>query len=540
MDINSLRSDELTWELSVRGVEIGSTVDQKRMQLRSAIRSGILFISDLGLDPAVELSICSAKLDELIGNIQEFDNRNRSNEFKRISSRLLHLQGRVENIVGVPEYRTKKENLIFLLNGAFEALNDAYHIASLVQSGCSHLPGTSSLDQPSQVGNLIDFDDRENVVTESGGLERDGNTGGHSNNSYRVDQRTSQDRNAEVCAQLSRQLNRLALQPYSSARDNSRRVSFASESIGGTGTQPLIESVRPNSNHFQNLNSTPLDMLGSSAQNSGRASFVSVYKLGVYFDGSGSVISFLEEIEQLSESRGITKAQLFHSIYELLKGDARDWFLPRKYGFLDWEDFKKKLKDAFMPLQYEENLLEDIKRRTQGADERVMLYIIRMQNLFRKLSIRCPPEAEQVQIIRRNLLPHLQTTLSFQETNTIEELLSKCRDAEQVQWQAQQYCPPPTQARLVQEQHLCYRRPISNKVIPVRALEKEEPTDLHLTRNAMDDLEKSPRKCFNCGQPGHLRAKCPQPRKLSCFKCGLDGYTSRNCIKCTKNENQGC
>lgn len=38
MDINRLRSDELTRELKVMGSELGSTVEQKRMLLRQAIQ----------------------------------------------------------------------------------------------------------------------------------------------------------------------------------------------------------------------------------------------------------------------------------------------------------------------------------------------------------------------------------------------------------------------------------------------------------------------------------------------------------------------
>lgn len=110
-----------------------------------------------------------------------------------------------------------------------------------------------------------------------------------------------------------------------------------------------------------------------------------VHKLDVNYDGLGSVISFNEEVGQLSESRGIPESQLFLSIYELLRGDAHDLYVTQKKQFIVWNDFKRKLKDTFTPLNYEESLLEDIRRRTQRIDERVILYVTRTQNLFRRL-----------------------------------------------------------------------------------------------------------------------------------------------------------
>lgn len=537
MDINRLRSDELTWELKIRGAEIGSTVDQKRMQLRNAIQEGLPLLSNMDLNPLTELNICSVKLDELIGKIQTFDNSNRVNEFKKIHTRLLHISGRLERILVPPELQLKKENLQFLLNGAFEALIDADHIASLVTANFSVTNKSQNQNQPNTstyfrkedppVANLIQLnEDQEERLSE---------------NVYRVEDEPSPNTVQVQCARLSETLNRMVLQPYPMhPRDQSRRVSFLPGQDTRAEPEPIVNRGARSSTNFQNLNSTPFDSSGVSVmQNYCHKNYVPVQKLGVSFDGTGSVISFLEEVEQLSESRGITSSQVFHSVYELLRGDARDWYLPRKHGFIDWEDFKMKLKDAFMPINYEENLLEDIQKRTQGSDERVMLYITRMQNLFRRLSTKRPTETEQVRIIRRNLLPSLQVALSFQEANTIEDLLSKCRELEQIHWQAQQYCPPPTQLGLVQEPHLSYRRTTTNRHVQVKAIETDNTGPVDSNRTASNKLEKKPRKCFNCNQPGHLRANCPQPRKLTCFKCGLDGYTVKNCANCTKNVPQG-
>ncbi|KAJ8983608.1 hypothetical protein NQ317_004246 [Molorchus minor] len=148
-----------------------------------------------------------------------------------------------------------------------------------------------------------------------------------------------------------------------------------------------------------------------------------------------------------------------------------------------------------------------------------------MQNLFKKLNEKRPPEQEQ-------------------ETKTLEDLLCKGKEAEQIQWQAQQYCPPPTQHRLIQEPHLSYRRPTYRQT-PVRAIQapntKAPPGDNSPFRpippmSQDDDLSaRNPAKstnviCWNCKQPGHRRSRCPNPLKLVCFKCGQVGHTVRELV----------
>lgn len=605
MEINRLRSDELTWELTVRGCEVGSTVEQKRAQLREAFRNHIPDNPSVHLDSASELSICSAKLDELVGQIQEFDKNNRLNEFNRINSRLIHIQGRLNRLKPTSRaLEQKKENLTFLLSGVLGALQDANHIASLGQSNraeSSYNPVNSNMNQFE--GSLLDspiVSNLQNVQTLSpissstnpnppvGMLIdlRNNNQVNGSGVNQNNDGNNRAASNVSTCMELARRLNEISLQPivnqpapaqhlfssiqmpYQNLSEPVRRVSFASDEITGN-TKPVIEGMYSTScadyskglqsdcEHHVNKNDR-----GSCSYNNNFLCNVSkpsvpIYKWNVTYDGSGSVISFLEDIEHLAESRNISRAQLFKSIYEILRGDARDWYLPRKTSFVNWENFKERLKEAFLPLNYEENLLEDIKKRTQGSDEKLILYVTRMQNLFKKLVVKRPTEQEQVNIIRRNLLPHLQTALTFQDTKNIEELFDKGKEVEQTQWQAQQYCPPPRQSRLVQEPHLSYRQHNRNGHIPIRAIESQNmetstppqlientqassSSALNSQRNENVQLTRNkPLVCWNCNQSGHTIRHCSQPLKLACFRCGRVGYTTRTCPTCSKNGRQG-
>lgn len=93
MDVNRLLSDELTYELLVRGCVIGDTVAEKRAALREAQRIeriiGIRSHPTVVLDRDQEKNICEHKLNDIEMALTRIDYGNIENEFKRLLSRLI-------------------------------------------------------------------------------------------------------------------------------------------------------------------------------------------------------------------------------------------------------------------------------------------------------------------------------------------------------------------------------------------------------------------------------------------------------------------
>lgn len=229
-------------------------------------------------------------------------------------------------------------------------------------------------------------------------------------------------------------------------------------------------------------------------------------------------------------SRAISKEQILRAAPELLTNDALMWY--RTNIFHSWDDFLSQLKEAFQPYDYDNCLWDELRRRTQGAQEKVVVYVAAMECMFKKLST---PAEEHVRLslIRRNLLPAIQLQLSLQNYRSVRELIAAARAVEETTFRTRQFCPPPTNYRQLLEPQLAYHKPIhSNTLMPI------EPP-LSSSCEAVRDSVPSTVVCWNCQQAGHSFRACAMPRKKFCFGCGRQNETVRSCPSCSGNSTRG-
>lgn len=77
------------------------------------------------------------------------------------------------------------------------------------------------------------------------------------------------------------------------------------------------------------------------------------------------------------------------------------------------------LGNTFLPFDYQYTLMDKIRSRTQGLHGTVLGYVAIMECLFRRFR-KYAEEQEQVNYIRRNLLPYLQVGLGVQHFDTLD------------------------------------------------------------------------------------------------------------------------
>lgn len=199
-----------------------------------------------------------------------------------------------------------------------------------------------------------------------------------------------------------------------------------------------------------------------------------------------------------------------------------------------------RIKEFFQPYDYEYSLWDEIRRRTQGAQERILTYVVAMENLFRKLPNE-PSADTKLNIVRRNLLPYLQSRLATHKITSMDELLSLGRPVEETEARIQRFTPPSNTRGLV-EPSLAYQKPR----VQLSALTENSSDLLSAPRldtaseDHVDAVETGNQAlCWNCGGAGHKFRRCPEPKQKFCFRCGKAGVVSPNCPSCTKNLRQG-
>lgn len=628
-------TDELSYELMIRGLPVGSTVAEKRTQLREALgverQQGVsITTSRVHLEATQELNICQQKLEDLEQDIAEFDQQNRNNEFKRINSRLIHISNRLGRISGNnvdQEIRRlalihKNTQLMGNLNLEYEGLERSNvgvsrNIPPTLASECSRsildednprihenimLPAGVSFDlvqlEEATYGQTSPIDLRANFVSEGGDMLVDQHCreGVYDSERYSREAPPQSGSISAVRQQylpskriiepldslelLECQFNRLSTtrnsnipsrkgplqDPYPERSGIARNRSdshvhftpvenssqfidrnWSRQAAPPTPSRNTSICPEPNVAGFVPEDYTlPPDRKNAiyssnfgSPVTEGRHPDVS--RWNVKFTGRNSVSDFLERVEELSNSRGVSKAQLLRSAPELFSQEALWWY--RTNNFDDWDELTKKLKEDYLPYDYENVLWDEIRHRTQGAQERVLTFVIAMESLFRKLPTP-PPEEVRVNLIRRNFLPHIQKQLALQEVNSSKELIRLARAVEEADLRAQRFVPPPASTRGLLEPELAYRRGHCNQPLVAAVTNDERQPERKTTGReieAVSDVSQSaqPSICWNCNSGAHKFRSCPELRKKFCFRCGYPNVVVDTCPKCKKNLKAG-
>nr|CAH7732412.1 unnamed protein product [Callosobruchus chinensis] len=535
MEVNRLLGDELTYELQLRGLPIGNTVSVKRTLLYDAIRAERLNVAQAPrictFPPGPELQICESKLVDLEKSIVHFDRDNRDNEFRRICTRLTHVLERLLRLEVTPELEARRSSMVALARELMGELKLVYQgTLGIEDGGKSHSheqEHASLLDAPIELlpeimhrveqqnsvsFDLVDIPASDTIDECRKGIEK-------------LDLRSQENFKKRERGDSCNLFPRVYIHP-----------SCPHSVVDGQVANPVANSTLclAKENNFPSYSSAtvPPAFLLESQRSCFSKCNPDVFRWNVRYSGRGSVTDFLERIEELRISRGVSKERLLQSAAELFSQEALLWY--RTCSFSSWDELCTQLRRTFQPFDYEYSLWDEIRRRTQGAQESVVGFVVVMKSLFRKLS-QPVDELQMVSVIQRNFLPYIQTQLALHPCSTVSQLMDVAKSIEEAQLRAQKYQPPPTNSRGLVEPELRYRKPDGvHFQTNTKAMISTVPFSPPVSSTQVEAVTIGS-QCWNCGSREHKFKRCPEPRRKFCFKCGKDEVTYPRCPNCQKN-----
>ncbi|KAK9703179.1 Zinc knuckle [Popillia japonica] len=251
---------------------------------------------------------------------------------------------------------------------------------------------------------------------------------------------------------------------------------------------------------------------------------VAVAKWNLHYNGDNrnmSVNAFIERVEEMRVARGISKENLFQSALDLFREKALIWYRANRTSYRDWDELVVGLREEFQPPDYDEKLLDEVKRRTQGSNESIGIYLSVMATLFSRFTHKIS-QAKQLKIIMRNLLPFYQTQLALVDITSTTQLLKLGRQLEARRTSVELYAPPPTRNRTLEPDLAYIQTQLASTSVDSRPPKSSGRTPANKT-------------CWNCNRSGHFSKDCTQPKKKHCYKCGEPDVTVATCRRCTGN-----
>lgn len=293
--------------------------------------------------------------------------------------------------------------------------------------------------------------------------------------------------------------------------------------MGNQAQQNFGASIRPN------RTSSPVR---SNPSSSSLFKSVPPCKWNLTFSGDKkglSLSAFLERVEELRVARHVSKETLLESGIDLFSGRAYQFYLAYRNQVNTWDEFLVLLREEYLTPNYNEKLFDEIRKRTQGPDESIGIYLAVMTGYFNRLT--CPVSEEtKLKIIMRNLLPFYQNHLALVEVNSLSELRQLGKRLEARKEAVESFVAPCKKGNAM-EPDLAYvqvaEAGCSGDNCPILKLEVDQK------------VKSLPKEiiCYRCNKPGHRAVGCSVRKGKFCFRCKKDGFTVRTCPDCSRTEN---
>lgn len=274
------------------------------------------------------------------------------------------------------------------------------------------------------------------------------------------------------------------------------------------------------------------------------------------FDGKSCVRTFIQRANEFCQAKNIDSGKILKNATEIFTGNAIHWYRGIKESVHTWEELVVLLKKDFSEPDYDYKLKEEIKSRTQGEKENIVIYLSIMSGLFSRLN-KEPSEEDKLEILLHNIRPFYANALSSASSvKSIDELRTLCRNHEAIHSRFSQFKEPPKLTSDTLAPDFAYSSgkvnpnptpKFSNNNFKFNRNNNENNKSFHNKQNSPNfsnyvhavatNSQKRTQYCVRCRTDSHSTRLCTADRsKIFCFICGLKDFKSNNCPNCSKNK----
>lgn len=249
------------------------------------------------------------------------------------------------------------------------------------------------------------------------------------------------------------------------------------------------------------------------------------------FNGKSCVHVFIQRVSEFCTSRNISHKKLLTYATEIFTDNALHWFRSVKNEVRTWEELTKLLIADFGQFDYDYRLMSEIRDRTQGDTENIVIYLAIMAELFARLS-KPISEAEKLDIILHNIKPCYSNILVAHGStiDSINTLRTLARNYERIQAMSAQFRGPPKATKETLAPDLAYK----SETLQVSG----NFNTRHVSAVGNSQSNERRRYCPRCRSDSHSLHQCKQQRFIICFKCGKRDVKYPDCKTCHPNSSQ--
>ena len=321
-----------------------------------------------------------------------------------------------------------------------------------------------------------------------------------------------------LMVQMSQQLQNLSV----------REPEWPQEQFPPLSSRNTAQATFPQNQSFQNIDiprERPSNVSSVAIMNSSKvANLINNWHLT--FSGASTGMTVEKFIYMVNSLVSDSLAGDFNLLSEhshlLFTGKAKDWYwrYRRTVPQIQWNRLCVALQGHFNDHLSDLDIRELVRERKQNFNESFEDFYTDILQICDRLRTAIP-DHELIEIVRRNVRPHMRKELFYLEINSLAELRSLVLRRE----------------ALAKELDLTYK-------VPKRNIHEIDPIidDSNLHPEVLDDVNEFVRNsdqnpdrvqgCFNCKSLDHRYKDCMAPKTVFCFGCGKPDVFRPKCPRC--------